>query len=380
MKLDTFLRNLLGVEGNGLLILQLFVAVFGVVLLNVVLQVVLARLRNRLERTKTPWDDALIGALQRPLIWLIWILGVTFAADIFQRHLKAPAAIFEVIDPVREIAVITLLAWFLIRLIRRVETNLIRQRQVAGRPVDRTTADAMSKLLRLSVIITAVLVTLQTLGFSISGVLAFGGVGGIAVGFAARDLLANFFGGLMVYLDRPFNVGDWIRSPDRDIEGTVEHIGWRLTRIRTFDLRPLYVPNSTFATVAVENPSRMSNRRIYETIGIRYNDAAKVASIVEDVKAFLAGNADVAQEQTLMVNFTRFNASSLDFFVYCFTKTINWTEYHRVKQEILLGILAIVEKNGAEVAFPTSTLHFPDDLVVRSQHSGVLAEQADSSA
>ncbi|WP_258868179.1 mechanosensitive ion channel family protein [Alkalilimnicola ehrlichii] len=130
------------------------------------------------------------------------------------------------------------------------------------------------------VIVIAGLVVLQTLGISIAGVLAFGGVGGIAVGFAARDLLANFFGGLTVYLDRPFSVGDWIRSPDREIEGTVERIGWRQTRIRTFDLRPLYVPNSTFNSIALENPSRMSNRRIFETIGIRYNDADKMATIV----------------------------------------------------------------------------------------------------
>ena len=115
---------------------------------------------------------------------------------------------------------------------------------------------------------------LQSLGVSVSGLLAFGGIGGIAVGFAARDLLANFLGGLSIYLDRPFTVGDWIRSPDREIEGTVEEIGWRMTRIRTFDQRPLYVPNSIFASVALENPSRMNNRRIYETLGIRYEDAA----------------------------------------------------------------------------------------------------------
>ena len=80
---------------------------------------------------------------------------------------------------------------------------------------------------------------------------------------------------MFVYLDRPFAVGDWVRSPDREIEGTVENIGWRVTRIRTFDKRPLYIPNSIFSQIAVENPSRMSNRRIKETIGIRYDDASK---------------------------------------------------------------------------------------------------------
>ena len=92
---------------------------------------------------------------------------------------------------------------------------------------DETTVTAIAKLARVSIVITAALMAMQTLGISISGVLAFGGIGGIAVGFAAKDLLANFFGGLVIYLDRPFKVGDWIRSPDRDIEGTVVKIGWR---------------------------------------------------------------------------------------------------------------------------------------------------------
>jgi MscS family membrane protein len=222
----------------------------------------------------------------------------------------------------------------------------------------------LGKLLRLSVIITAVLVAMQTFGYSISGVLAFGGIGGIAVGFAAKDLLANFFGGLMIYLDRPFAVGDWIRSPDKSIEGTVEHIGWRLSRIRTFDKRPLYVPNAIFTQIAVENPSRMLNRRIYETIGIRYDDAGKMATIVERVKSMLKAHPAIDTEQTLIVNFNGFASSSLDFFVYSFTKTTNWVEFHEVKQDILLKILTIIEEQGAECAFPTSTLHLPEPVQI----------------
>ena len=87
--------------------------------------------------------------------------------------------------------------------------------------------------------------------------MAFGGIGGIAIGFAAKDLLANFFGALMIFLDRPFSIGDWIRSPDREIEGVVEDIGWRSTKIRTFDKRPLFIPNSAFASLTVENASKM---------------------------------------------------------------------------------------------------------------------------
>ena len=115
--------------------------------------------------------------------------------------------------------------------------------------MDYTTVDALSKLGRFSVVIIAALVILQTLGFSISGVLAFGGIGGIAMGFAAKDMLANFFGGLTIYLDRPFTVGEWIRSPDKAIEGTVEYIGWRHTRVRAFNKNPIYVPNALFTTI-----------------------------------------------------------------------------------------------------------------------------------
>jgi len=208
------------------------------------------------------------------------------------------------------------------------------------------------------------LVTLQTLGFSISGVLAFGGIGGIAIGFAARDLLANFFGGLMLYLDRPFAVGDWVRSPDRSIEGGVEHIGWRLTRIRSFDMRPIYIPNGVFSTMVIVNPSRMTHRRLYETVGIRYADAGKMENIVADVRAMLERHPDIDSEQTTLVHFNKFAPSSLDFFISAYTRTTVWAEFHRVKQDVLLQINAIIAGHGAQIAFPTSTLEVPGGLRV----------------
>ena len=184
----------------------------------------------------------------------------------------------------------------------------------------------------------------------------------MAIGFAAKDLLSNFFGGLMLYLDRPFAVGDWIRSPDKNIEGTVENIGWRLTMIRTFNKRPLYVPNSTFASISVENPSRMTHRRIKETIGVRYDDGSKLEAIIEDVREMLRHHNEIDTRQTLMVNFNSFAPSSLDFFIYTFTKTTNWVKYHRVKQDVLFRIMQIIEQHGAEIAFPTSTLHLNGEL------------------
>jgi len=346
-------------------VMQVFAVIFLALTAAFIQRLVLKRLHKRLEKTANHWDDAVIAAVQRPLTVLIWLVGIAFAAQIVEQ--ETGAAIFAAVTPLRDVGVIAIISWFVIRLIRGVEENIISAWEVDGQKVDRTTADAIARLLRISVIITAVLVGLQTLGFSISGVLAFGGIGGIAIGFAAKDLLSNFFGGLMLYLDRPFSVGDWVRSPDREIEGTVETIGWRLTKIRTFDKRPLYIPNALFSTISVENPSRMSHRRIYETIGIRYDDADKMAAIVSDVKAMLHEHPDIDDSQTLMVNFNRFAPSSLDFFVYTFTHTTVWTEYHQIKERILLKIHAIIVAHGAEVAFPTSTLHMPDVMRIEPE-------------
>lgn len=346
----------------NLWIIEVFVVVFGVVLANFIQRRVLSRLYDKLKPTEKTWDDALVDALRRPLTVLIWIVGIAFAGAIVRA--KTGAVIFDAFGPARDVGVVATIVWFLLRLIRNTEGNIIQKRVIAEQAVDRTTVDAVGKLLRASVIITAALVVMQTLGYSVSGILAFGGIGGVAVGFAAKDLLANFFGGLMIYLDRPFAVGDWIRSPDRDIEGTVEEIGWRLTIIRTFDKRPLYLPNSTFTSIAVENPSRMSNRRIYETVGLRYDDIDKMPVIVDDVKKMLLAHPDIDTDQTMIVNFNSFSASSLDFFVYTFTKTINWIEFHEVKQDVLLKISEIIARHGAEIAYPTQTVHLADSLPV----------------
>ena len=336
-------------------VIEVFVVVFATLLAAFLLKGVFDRVERVLIKTPTVWDQSLFSAIRLPVRAMVWVVGIAFAIQIIQS--ETGAAIFDAVEPLRDVTIVGLIAWFLVRFIRTVEENLIEERKQREESFDRATYDAIAKLLRLSVVITAVLVALQTLGYSIAGVLAFGGIGGIAVGFAAKDLLANFFGGLMIYLDRPFAVGDWIRSPDRDIEGTVERIGWRLTVIRTFNQRPLYVPNSVFTSISVQNPSRMSNREIYEVIGVRYEDADKMGAIVGDVKAMLDAHPEIEHDKICMVAFNTFASSSLDFFIYCYTKTTKWAFFHDVKQDVLLRTLAIVHAHGADVAFPTSTVH-----------------------
>ena len=195
--------------------------------------------KEKAKRTKNIWDDVFLGALSKPVSIIIWISSISYVADIIQEATKK-MLFYELFEPARQVGIILCLVLFVVGLINKAEKNILINSEVS----DQTTIHALAKLGYIVVGIAGALTLLQTLGLSISGLMAFGGMGGIAVGFAAQDLLANFFGGLFIYTDRPFSVGDWIRSPDRNIEGTVEKIGWRVTRIRTFDKRPLYIPNS----------------------------------------------------------------------------------------------------------------------------------------
>jgi MscS family membrane protein len=304
--------------------------------------------------TSNIWDDSLTAAAKRPLPVLIWLGGISFALHLV--HRQTGEQMLEYLTPARNIGVSLCIAWFMLKLIRELANNSVTARTQAGEEVDRTTVDGLSKLARIVVIVVTVLVVMQPLGFSISGVLAFGGMGGIAVGFAAKDLLANLFGGLMIHLDRPFNVGETVRSPDKQIEGKVEHIGWRQTQIRSTNMTLIYVPNALFTSIVMENPSRMSHRRIREVIGLRYNDLDKISNIVNEVRIMLRNHPEIDKQQEEFVAFDQFADSSINFIIQAFSKTTDLARFHAVKQEILLNVSGIIVKHGAEIAFPTRTL------------------------
>jgi MscS family membrane protein len=325
-------------------------------LLSQVARVIYNQMDKLAQRTSTSWDEALIHAGRRPTHLLIGIVALTRIARVLQAQWPDIEFLEEVLQ-MRDVVVVLAVAWFFWKFIQLITDSTIDKGRQGGLDFDVTTVFALSKLGRLLTIVVTTITIAHTLGFNVGALLALGGVGGLAVGLAAKDLLANFFGGLTIYLDRPFSVGDWIRSPDKSIEGTVEYISWRHTRIRAFNKNPIYVPNAVFTTIVVENPSRMSHRRLKETVGVRYDDFAQVEGIVTDIKAMLLAREDIDTSQTLIVNFNAYAASSLDIMIYTFTHTRNWVEFHGIKQSVLLEVGRIIEHHGAEFAFPTQTLH-----------------------
>ena len=314
------------------------------------------RLARLVRESKNQWDDALFLAGIRPLSFLIWLVGITAAAEFIPLFSETGELGDGFIVRLRQVGIVFTLSWFLVTFIKNIENNMAADSRAGRREVDETTIRAVGRVVRITVIVTATLVGLDTLGVNIAGLMAAGGIGGLAIGLAAKDMIANFFGGLTVFIDRPFSIGDWIVLKDLGIEGVVENVGWRQTTIRKFDRRPVYVPNSVFTTASVETPSRMTHRRIYETVGVRYGDIEWVDAITADVRQMLIEHPGIDESQTLMVNFNAFAPSSLDFFIYCLTHTVNWQEYHVVKQDVLLKVSGIIARHGASIAYPTQRL------------------------
>ena len=336
--------------------LSVFLVVLVAVLLDFLQRQLIKRITVIVRNSSNLWDDALLDAIPRPLSLVIWIVGITMAAQLVPATVEGQILHDDVVVMIRQVGVLGALTWFIVNFVLNLEDSIIATAKAQGRKVDQTTVKALGRVVRITVIVTSVLVGLDTLGFNVAGLMAAGGIGGLAIGFASKDMLANLFGGLTVFIDRPFGIGDWIIIKTNGIEGVVEHIGWRQTTIRKFDKRPVYVPNAIFTTASVENPSRMTNRRLNETIGIRYKDINSMNAITRDVKTMLTDHPEIDENLTLMVNFNAIGESSMDFFIYCLTHTTDWQRYHEIKQDVLLKINTIIEQHGASVALPVRRL------------------------
>ncbi len=342
--------------------MHVFMVIFLTGLVNIIKSSLYRRFAVKAAMTANIWDDCVIKASSKPLTLMIWIIGLAMTAEIISLHLHN-TLISHAILTGKSALLILVLIWFLINLIKNVEETMIVRGQDHADHVDKTTIRGISQLLRIAVIVSSGLILLDTLGVPTSGVMAAGGLGGIAIGFAAKDLLANIFGGLIIFLDRPFVIGEWIRSSDKNIEGIVENIGWRSTTLRTFDKRLLYVPNGVFSVISIENPSRMSNRRIKTKIGVRYQDVKCIEPMLAAMEDMLNEHEDIDTTLPCFVKLVEFGESSLNFLVYCLTKTTNWVAFQGVQQDIFLKLLAIIDAHGAECAFPTATVHVPEAMI-----------------
>jgi MscS family membrane protein len=305
-------------------------------------------------RSKRVLVGSILKGLRLPLVIALWFIGLSHIAQIYYPELDY--------GMFRQLVVILAATWFVIRSRHEIERRCDAAR-ASGHPVpEQTQIQAIGKLITLIVLILAIATILSLFGVNFRALLTLGGLGTIAVGFAGKDVFSNFFSGFMLHITRPFQIGDYITSPDRPIDGVVEHIGWYLTRVMTLDKKPTYIPNSVFSEVSISNFARMRNRRIKETVGFRYSDLPRLAPFLEEVRSMLASHDDIVAKQPIYVRFTDYGDSSLNVLVQAVTHTSAWAEFLRIKEEVLLKIAEIADKHNVEFAFPTTTLDFPEKV------------------
>jgi len=315
---------------------------------------VFRRILKLTHKTTTDLDDKVIKKSSRPVGNFILLFGIYMIIHIFSLP-KTPVNVKMVLLTATKILVVLNIIWLLIRLTDVLGNYLFSKVIKTSSRLDDQLVPILQKTVKVFLYILACIYVIQSLGYSISGVVAGLGIGGIAVAMASKDALANLFGSIMIISDRPFKVGDWIKIGDD--EGVVEQIGFRSTRIRTFPKTQVTVPNSVVANSSINNFTRMPKRRVKMSVGVTYETTAdQMDALVEKIRDMLRNSADVDQD-FFLVNFTGFGASSLDILVYYFTRTTEWARYLQVRQEINLAIMRLVEESGLSIAFPTRTVY-----------------------
>lgn len=350
-------KELLGITLGGYALA--FLAILLSITLRKVFSTIIVRLIQRLaKRTTTELDDMIVKAIAQPLGFAFVIAGL-YAAAVILRLPNEPVDVHKVAFSILGILIVIDLTWLFFRLVDAMSAYFA---EAAGRTesnLDDQLIPIVRKSLKVFIGVLAFVFAVQNLGYSVASLVAGLGIGGLALALAAKDTLSNFFGSIVILLDRPFAVGDWIETEGQ--EGVVEEIGFRSTRIRTFGKTELSIPNNNLANAVINNWSRMPIRRVKTTLGVTYaSSAEQMEGAVEAIRQLLREHPQVYQD-FFLVNFTEFGSSSLDIFIYYFTTTTVWAEYLRIRQEINLGIMRLLEGMGMEVAFPSRTVYLKNE-------------------
>ncbi len=346
-------------------LLEVALIILATVLIYYLYRFKLKRIFEKKTSNESFLSCVILPAADKPVAFYMLFLGFSYALERLIHAHNIPV-IASYLPIFRKAFVVFFMYWFISIVIKSYKQFYIDYAKNHEKQVDETLINALAQLSYIVSAIIAVMITLQILGIPISGLIAFGGIGGAGIAFASKDLLANFFGSLVIYMDKPFKVGDWVKSPDKDIEGTVIHIGMRATTIQTFQRRFIYVPNGLFLVITVENASRMTHRRLDATIGIRYDDAKKIEQVIEDIRVVIDEHPRVDHSLSNRVFFTEFGSSSLNISLTVYVNETSLIAFSGVRQEIFMAILDIIEKHGAECAFPTQTLHVPSPISIKS--------------
>ncbi len=330
--------------------IALAIFILALIFSNIASKLLLSILKKLTSKTKTELDDQLLATAELPLKFSIILVGFYISKewlglskiDIFLNKLIQSLATF-------------LIFWLVYRLVDKFAFIFNKFYSKFGKKLSSDIENFSIKTLKILTVIVGIMSILQSWGINVSAFLASLGLVGMAFALAAKDTAANLFGSLVIFTDRPFKIGDWIQTPD--VEGTVEGIGIRSTRVRAFTQSLVSVPNATIANSPITNWSKMGKRRIKTRLGLTYGTTKEqIKSILKEIKDMLNNHPQIHKD-TIMVRFDEFESSALGIFCYFFTTTTNWVNFLETREDVNFKILDIVEKNGASFAFPSQSIY-----------------------
>lgn len=341
-------------------LLSLFLAL----ILSYFVNWLLLKLEKRFQLSDSPWKKSGIKTFILPAISMIWLTALLKVAQ--DTSIEFTGNPF-VSDPktVLRVGYIVLLGWFLLRWKKAIVLFFHFQSHLGKMGLEKGKIDAIDKLATLIIYIAAIFLLLEQMGSSVNTLVAFGGISGLALAFASQQIIANFFGGLMIYFTQPFSIGDWIQLPEKNIDGHVEEIGWYMTCVRTFDKRPLFIPNSILANVLVVNPSRMTHRQIKQMFHLRYEDLQKVPPIILEIENLCHSHPKMDHTLPPQVHLTKFDERGIQIDLSTYIAFMYKDSYNDLNEEILLGIASIIEKQEAKFAIPVAAIEFPRGLPMK---------------
>jgi MscS family membrane protein len=335
-----------GKAAAAVVILFLFV-----VLRRVIARFVLANVKLLAKRTEHDLDDRLIDALEEPIKLAPIVLGLFLAGQ----SLELEGMLNELLINLVRSLIVFALFWGLYRVVEPLSVLLDHLERLLTRPLINWMVRAMKALF----VLTGAAAILEIWGIAVAPIIAGAGLFGVAVALGAQDMFKNLIAGISIIIERRFAQGDWIKV-DGVVEGTVETIGFRSTMVRQFDKAEVYVPNAKLSDDAVVNFTKMTHRRIYWMVGVEYRTTIdQLRKIRDGIEAYILESDEFAHppEVSTFVRIDRFNDSSIDLMIYCFTKTTVWGDWLEIKERLAYEIMRIVEDAGSAFAFPSQSLY-----------------------
>ena len=363
MMIEDFWEEFLAVWDLGILNTSLgdIFTAFGIFLTflfarRIVFRLISRGLRKLAQRTQTDMDDRILEAMKQPLEFTFVIIGLYISGQVVN---LSPALNVVFGQIIRSLIAFTLF-WAIFRILDPLSILLDRTVTLFGsQSMHETIKGFFVKVAKFVVVCLGIAAVFQEWGFNVAAVLGSLGLVGMAVALGAQDFIKNMFAGMTIFLDKVFEQGNWIKTPD--VEGTVEEIGFRATKVRQFDKALVTLPNAKLANEALINYSRMTNRRIHWMIGVEYRSTKEqILNIIQALSRYIheCGDFETDPEKTKTFIFLdSFGSSSIDIMLYCFTKTTVWGEWLEAKERLAYKIKEIVEGQNARFAFPSRSLY-----------------------